>query len=95
MAWRPSAAVEFNIWTSASLNDPGTGPNPGPNPGSVTAFATSGAILVNSYTTAGAHLTTPAVDMTSGDPIQVVLNYNGTAGTLTEQLTDTVDRLAP
>ena len=26
--------------------------------------------------------------MTNGDPIQVVLNYNGVAGTLTEQLTD-------
>ena len=75
----PSAAVEFNIWTSASLNDTGGTTNPGPNPGSVTAFATGGAILVNSYTTAGAHLTTPAVDMTSGHPIQVVLSYNGAA----------------
>ena len=62
--------------------------NPGPNPGSITAFATSGAILVNSSTTAGANLTTPAVDMTNGDPIQVILSYNGVAGALSEQLTD-------
>jgi len=72
-----SAAVAFNIYNGHVA--PGT------------QFCYHGADGTNSSTNGDggpAYISTLPADLTSGDPIQVTLKYNGAAGTLTETLVD-------
>jgi hypothetical protein len=67
----PSASIDLNLY-------------PGSANGAGTAFNINGGTAQNG---GNLYMSTGAVDLTSGDPIDVALSYDGT--TLTEMLTDT------
>ena len=84
-------ALIGNAGGSLGYYDPGIFPNSAAvqfniHAMSSTGFGTSGAI------SDGTNVTTPNVNLVSGDPIRIVLTYNGLANTLTEQLTDQTTR---
>jgi hypothetical protein len=71
-----SASVQLNIFGGFS-NEAGTGPG--------TAFNINGGTAQNG---GNPYMSTSPVDLTSGDPIQVMLTYVAATTTLTETLTD-------